>query len=309
MANNNNLCIIGHEKSETNLKLLEEAKKRFDSVFFVPIDGIGIGLNDKFSISYRVSDILKFKVILPRIPRQFCSYAYQLLSLFPEDTYMCIKPISLLLADERFFLLTVLRKRGISTLNLHLTRSSKAAYRIIEEGKYPLVIRAPEKKTGVVVKNRTEAKSIIDALGSLDQPIMIEDVVKDMVSIYVAEPDVIASVKKKTKEKDIVFAPGKLKNQKISLETRQLALDAARAVDAGVARVDISLNENPRVVNVQLDPDLIAPSKATGINIPEKIIASIYENYKAHKQKPTLMKFFEDAKSVVKDVLRTKQLI
>lgn len=310
MANNNNtLCIIGHEKSKTNLKLLEEAKKRFDSVFFVPIDRIGIGLNDKFSISYRVSDILKFKAIFPRISRQFCSYAYQLLSLFPEDTYMPIKPISLLLADERFFLLTVLRKRGISTLNLHLTRSSKAAYRIIEQVKYPLVIRVPEKKTGVVVKNETEAKSIIDALGSLDQPIMIEDVVKDMVSVYIAKPDVIASVKKKTKEKDIVFAHGELKNQKVSLDIQHLALDAAKAVEADVARIDISLNGNPRVVNIQLDPDLIAPSKATGINLPMKIIDSIYENYKAYRQKPTLMKFFEDAKSVVKDVLKTKQLI
>jgi len=309
MANNNGLCIIGYEKSKTNLKLLEEAKKRFDSVFFVPIDGIGIGLNDKFSISYRVSDILKFKAVFPRIPKQFCSYAYQLLSLFPEDTYMPIKPISFLLADERFFLLTVLRKRGVSTLNLHLTRSSKAAYRIIEEGKYPLVIRTPEKKTGVVVKNLTEAKSVIDALGSLDHPIMIEDVVKDMVSVYVAEPDVIASVKKKTKEKDVVFAKGNLKNQKINLETQQLALDAARAVEAGVARVDISLNGSPKVINVVLNPALIAPSKATGINIPEKIIKSVHENYKAYKQKPTLVKFFEDAKSVVKDVLKTKQLI
>jgi len=222
---------------------------------------------------------------------------------------MPIKPISLLLADERFFLLTVLRKRGISTLNLHLTRSSKAAYRIIEQGKYPLVIRAPEKKTGVVVKNATESKSIIDALGSLNQPIMIEDVVKDMVSIYVAKPDVITSVKKKTKEKDVVFAYGELKNQKINMDIQQLALDAAKAVEADTARVDISLNGNPRVVNVQLDPDLIAPSKATGINIPRKIIDSIYENYKAYRQKPTLMKFFEDAKSVVKDVLKTKQLI
>ena len=98
------LCIIGQEKSESNLRLLAEAKKKFDSVFFVPIDSIGIGLNERFSIHYRATDILKFKAVLPRIPRAYSSYAYQLLSLFPGDTYMAVKPISFLLAAERFFL-------------------------------------------------------------------------------------------------------------------------------------------------------------------------------------------------------------
>ena len=196
-----NLCIISKEKSGSNLKLLEEAKKKFSSVFFVPIDAIGIGLADKFSITYRITDLLKFKAVFPRIPSDFSSYAYQLLSLFPEDTYMPIKPISFLLADERFFLLTVLRKRGINTIDLHLTRSTEAALRIAEQSEFPLIIRTPEKKIGVIVKNKTEAKSIIDALASLGQPIIIENTIKDIVSVYVAEPDVIASVKKKTKEK------------------------------------------------------------------------------------------------------------
>ncbi|MCK5548807.1 MAG: hypothetical protein KAI64_07310, partial [Thermoplasmata archaeon] len=74
------LCILGQEKTESNLKLLAEAKKRFDSVFFVPIDSIGLGLNKDFSITYRASNLLKFNAVLPRIPRRFYSYAYQLLS-------------------------------------------------------------------------------------------------------------------------------------------------------------------------------------------------------------------------------------
>lgn len=303
------LCIIGQEKSESNIKLLEEAKKRFDSVFFVPINSIGIGLSNDFSISYRASDILKFNAVLPRIPRSCHSYAYQLLSLFPPDTFMPIKPISFLLADERFFLLTVLRKRGISTLNLHLTRSTRAAGRTVDELEFPLILRAPNKKMGVVVKNRLEAKSIIDAFAHLQQPILIESMVNDMVSVYVAEPGVIAAVKKKTREPDIIFSPGEYKNHKPDPEVRELALDAARAVDAHVARVDISTNPEPRIVSMDLNPELIRPSKVTGINIPMKIIESVYNNYTDHLEKPLLMKFFDDAKSVVKDVLKTKQLL
>ena len=303
------LCIIGHEKSDSNLKLLEEAKKAFSTVFFVPITGINIGLKDRFTIAYRTTDLLKFKAILPRIPRAFSSYAYKLLSLFPEDTYMSIKPISFLLATERFFLLTVLRKRGIETINLRLTQAKDSAYRIIEENSFPLIVRTPEKKTGVFVKNGTEAKSIIDTLISLKHPVLIEDTVKELVSVYVAEPDIIACVKKKTKEKDLVFASGEIKSCKIDLETQHLALDTARAIEAQNARIDIALGGKPRIVGVDLNPNLISPSRATGVDIPKKLIESLKANFKAHREKPMLMKFFEDAGSVVKDVLKTKQLI
>lgn len=302
------LCIIGEEKSATNIKLLEEAKKQFDSVFFVPLEGIGVGLTDRFSITYRTTNLLRFPVVLARIPRKSCSYAYQLLSLFPPETFMPVKPISFLLADERFFLLTVLRKRGIPTLNLHLAKSKKAADRILN-GNYPLIIRVPEKKTGVIVESRGEAKSIIEALTSLNQSILIEDVVKDMVSVYVAAPDVVAAVKKKTKERDVVFSQGEYKQAKISIAVERLAIEAAAGMEAQIARVDISLDNEPRVVNIDLNPDLVTPSQVTNTNLPEQVMLSVLENFDAHLKKPLLVKFFEDASSVVKDVLRAKQLL
>jgi len=308
-SNGNSLCIIGQEKSESNIKLLEEAKKKFDTVFFVPINGISIGLEKDFSIVYRNTNLLKFKAILPRVPRSYHSYAYQLLSFFPPDTFMAIPPITFLLASERFFMLTILRKRNIPTLGLYLARSSKAACAILEEEKFPRVIRVPGKTTGVTVNSLTEAKSVIDALGSLKQPILIEDLVKSMASFYVAEPEVVACVEKRTKEKDMIFANGELRSKKPSTEARELALEAARSIDAKVARIDISMGKSPEVVNVELNPDLIAPGAASKTDIPEKVINYIHQSYKVHQEKPLLMKFFDDAKSVVKDVLKGKQML
>jgi glutathione synthase/RimK-type ligase-like ATP-grasp enzyme len=309
MNTDKHLCIIGQRESKTNIKLIDEAKRKFESVFFVPIDAIHIGLTDTFSITYRTTNLLKFKAVFPRISKPLSSYSYQLLSLFPEDTFMPIKPISFLLACERFFLLTVLRKREIDTINLRLTYKTESALRIIEGNNFPLIIRTPEKKTGVVVENVSEAKTIIDAFVALQHPILIEDIVKDMVSIYVAEPDVIAAVKKRTKEKDIVFGKGEIKKFKLDLEVKQLALEAARAIDAQIARVDLTLSDSPKVVNIELNPKLIVPSEVTGENLPKLVMQSVYENYKKHLERPVLMKFFDDAKSVVKDVLKGKQLV
>jgi len=304
----NDLCIIGQEKNESDLRLLEEAKKRFDSVFFVPINGIGIGLTDRFSITYRTTDLFRFPAVLARIPKSFSSYAYQLLSLFPEQTFMPTKPISFLLAEERFFMLTVLRKRGVDTTNLRLANSKKAAIRIIEASQFPLIVRTSEERTGVIVNNSTEAKSIIDALASLNKPILIEDVIKDMVSLYVANPDVIAAVKKKTSEKDVVFGKGSYKKMKHTIEMEHLAKQAATALETGVARIDLSLEKEPKVVNVDLNPNIILPTKATDVDVSQKIIQAVSENFDSHKKKPLLMKFFEDAESTMKDVLKTKKL-
>ncbi len=303
------LCIIGQEKSETNIKILEEAKKKFDSVFLAPIEMIRLGLDDKIGITYRTSDLLKFDAVYPRIPSSHYSYAYQLLSLFPPETFMPIKPITFLLSSERFFLLSVLRKRNVNTINIHLARSSKAAHGILETTKFPAIIRIPGKETGVVVETLSEAKSVIDALGSMKQAILIEDVVKDLVSVYVASPEVLAGVKKKSKEKDIIFSHGEFKKQKLSVEMEHLALEAAKSIDTQLARVDISIDDEPKVANVNLTPDLINAGKITGVNMVEKFVERIYENYQSHKEKPLLMKFFEDAKSVMKDVLKDKHML
>lgn len=305
------LCMIGSSNSETDLELLKEAKKKFFSVFFVPTEGIRMGFDDKFSITYRKTDLTKFSAVYPRITQSLYSYAYQLLSLFPSEIYTPIRPISFLLAADRFFLLSVLRKRKIRTVNVWLARSPRAAKGILseEEENLPVIMRVPGKETGIIANTLTEAKSVVGALGSLSQPVMMEEVVKDMVSCYVAGDEVIASVKKKTNKKDVLFSEGKLKRHKTDIETRHLAVETASSIDAQLARVDMSLNDHPKVINVSLAPSLKEPSKVTGVNLSRAFVGSLYDNYKRHKEKPMLMRFFEDAKSVVKDVLRDKSMV
>ncbi len=304
------LVIVGQEKSKTNIRLLREAKKRFGSVFLAPIEMIRLGLNTKFGITYRTSDLLKFDAVYPRIPFKYYSYAYQLLSLFPPETFMPIKPITFLLSSERFFMLSVLRKRNIDTINIHLARSSKAAYGILEEIDFPVIIRIPGRDSGVVVKTLSEAKSVIDALGSLKKPILVEDVVDKLVSVYVASPDAVAAVRKKSKEKDVVFSKGELKKHKMNLEIKHLALEAAKSIDTQLARIDISVGKDKMgVASVNLTPGLVKASSITGVNIVENFVERIHDNYQSHKEKPLLMKFFDDAKSVMKDVLKDKHMI
>lgn len=298
------LCILGKEKTETNIILLEEAKKRFGTVFFVPIDSIGLGLHRNFSITYRTSDLLKFEAVLSRVPRQSYSYAYQLLSLFPQETFMPVPPTALLLSTERFFLLTALRKRQVATINLHMVRSVKAGERALDSFQFPVVIRVPTQRTGVTVKTLTEAQSILEALGSLNHPALIEDSVRDVVSAYVSKPDVVASVRKVSRKEDPVFGEGVYKPHRLSYEARELALQTAEAIDTHVLRVDMTLKGGPRVVNIELNPNLASPSKVAGVNIPALTMKNVYANYRRIADKPMLVRFLKDARSVVKDFFR-----
>ena len=306
-----NLCIVGGKKTESNLRLLEEGKKLFDSVLFVPISGIRIGLEGNFSIKYRTTDLLKFDCVLPRIPHRLYSYGYQLLSLLPKRTFVPIRPISFLIAEERFFLLSMLRKREMPTIDIYLTRSSHAAYGTLQEINFPVIIRTPNKKTGMVVKNISEARSVIDAMASLKEPMLLEDVINEFVSVYVSQPDVIGCVKKVTKEKDMLIYKGQLHKYEIDSDVEKLALDVADTIESHLARVDISLEPKPKVVNVDLNPSLVKASEALGVNLAKKAMENIHNNYKENevKQKPLIVEFIRDAKSVVRDLTSKKSLI
>jgi glutathione synthase/RimK-type ligase-like ATP-grasp enzyme len=301
--------MLGQEKSESNIRLLEEAKRFFSKAYFAPISGVSIGIGDDFAITHKSVDLTKFDAIFPRVPRKLYNYSYQLMSMFPPERFMAISPVALLVAAERFFMLTVLKKRGVPVLNSKLARSPEAATRLLDELEFPTIIRVPGQKTGVVANKAGEAKTIIDALGSLDHPLLLEETVKDMISAFVAQPEVLASVRKSTKEKDIVFGSGEMKKHKMGLETRELALEAARAMNASVMRVDISLNGSPKVVNIELNPELMAASGVSDVNIPRMMMKSIHENYSKHTERPVLVKLFDDAKSVMRDVFKEKQLL
>jgi len=303
------LCLLGEEKSESNIRLLEEAKSFFDKVYFAPISGVSIGMKDKFSIMHKSVDLTTFDAVFPRVPRRLYNYSYQLLSMFPPERFMAIPPVAFLIAAERFFLLTVLKKRGINVLNTKLARSPEAAYRLLDEVEFPVIIRVPGQKTGVVANKASEAKTIIGAISSLDHPVLLEEPVKNVASLYITEPEVLASVRKVSKEVDLIFGQGEMKKFKPDMETQDIALETARAMDSSVMRVDISLNGSPKVVNIELNPELTKPSGVSGVNIPRVIMKTVHENYKNHLEKPVLVKLFEDAKSVMRDVFNDKHLL
>jgi len=279
-------------------------------VFLVPINGIRLTLGKEFMIHYRTTNLMKFDAVLTRIPKEFYTFAYQLLSLFPPDTYMPIKPISFLVTEERFFMMSVLRKRNIPTIDINLARSSKAIQFILENANYPLLLRVPGNDIGVVVETQKEAKSIVETIESLKSPVIVEEIIKDLVSLYVVGNEVVVAVRKKSEEKDLVFGKGKIKKEgNIDAEVKYIATDTANAIDTQIARIDITTIPQPRVVNIELNPALIDVSKVCKVDIAKRIIDTIYTGYLKNKEKPLLVKFFEDAKSVVKEVLKNSKIL
>jgi hypothetical protein len=113
-------------------------------------------------------------------------------------------------------------------------------------------------------------------------------------------------VRKTTKDQDVVFSPGTLRKHKLSFEEKHLAMKTAEAIDTRVVRVDMASGKDPYVVNIGLNPDLVEASKVTGVNIAREIMKRVHDDYTRHKDRPMLVKFFDDAKSVVKDVLKEK---
>ena len=121
---------------------------------------------------------------------------------------------------------------------------------------------------------------------------------------------------KEAEDKTRAYGPVSIENLDWHKRNQHGSLDNFRLLDETAAISELKLFKESggdtiiEMGNIGLcrDPEGLARiSKATGVNIPARIIESIYDNYTSYKEKPMLLKFFEDAKSVMRDVLKTKQ--
>ena len=276
--NSPSVCIIGDGKTKSNVMLINEASKKF-SVFFAPINGIRLRLEKGgASVMHRNLDLRKFNVILPRIPNSYSGYAHQLLSLIPSNVYLPVKSFSFLACSGRFFMFNLLRKNNIPTIDLSLARSNKASKNVFGEFEFPLIIRIPGKNTGIIAKSETEAKTIIDAIGSLGKSILIEKLDNsELVSIFIIGGKAFP-FKKISPEKDMVFSKCEYKKISIKKDEEMTAFQAVKTVKSQIARVDMFMNPS-RIANIVLNPSLSNIPNSDGTNVIESLTETLYDNY------------------------------
>ena len=179
------LAIIGSKtfKQSTVTSLIEEAKKKFDTVIFVPINELTIqNINGKTSVMYKTQNLLNFEAIYPRISSRDMLLGEALLKAIEKSKAYCPVNIeSYQITNHKFYTVQKLTNEGIIGIPSTLFLSPKYAdYAIMETG-YPFVMKLISGFAGkgvVLINNKEQMESILDAIHLFEEFICTQKFIK-----------------------------------------------------------------------------------------------------------------------------------
>jgi len=179
------LAIIGSKtfKQSTVNALLEEAKKRFDTVLFVPIDKLSIQTTDgKVGLFYKSQNLLSFDAIYPRISSRDMLLGEAVLKAIEQSGVYCpVNNHAYQVTNHKFYTVQKLTNEGIPGITSTLFISPKYAHFAIMETGYPFVMKLISGFAGrgvVLVNNKEQMESILDAIHLFEEFICTQRFIK-----------------------------------------------------------------------------------------------------------------------------------
>jgi len=179
---------------------------------------------------------------------------------------------------------------------VHLSRDIESVLKTVGEPPYVIKLLEGTQGRGVVLTETMEAAiSAIETMKKIDANILIQEFVsesrgEDIRAIVVGDK-VVASMKRKAKPGEFrsnVHLGGSVENYDLNEQEKESAIKAARVLGLSVAGVDlIQSNRGPLVLEVNSSPGLEGIEKASGIDVADKIIEYLEDEYtNRDKSKP-----------------------
>ena len=279
--------------SQTTKRLLEEGKKEFKRVDYVPILEVQLQLNSKKGIDaiYDKKSLSEYDYILPRIDSRRAEAGYHVFRVL--DNMGVLKPFpadTIMIAHNKFLTLEQMIKYKIPVPTTYLISSREAAKKILGKLKLPVIMKLLSGFGGegvMFIESKEAAESTIDTMRVLKQHMLLEEYVPNPgedVRGIVAGDEVIASYKRiaaKGEKKANIHLGGSAKFYALDSEMQEVVLKAAEAIDAKICAIDMLVGkEGPMVIEANINPGLQGIEKTTGINVAQKIIRYVASEVK-----------------------------
>jgi ribosomal protein S6--L-glutamate ligase len=160
---------------------------------------------------------------------------------------------------------------------------------------YPIIIKIPHGTQGkgvLYADSYASASSVLDTLSALRQPFLVQEYIEtgssDIRAIVVGDKVCAAMVRKAKigEKRSNIHAGGEGEPITLDEATKKVAIDGARAMGASVCAIDIlSGAKGPVAIEGNLSPGLQGITKATKIDVPDKIAKYLFEQSKKFMKK------------------------
>ncbi len=287
------IAILSQDSNLYSTRRLKEAGEHRGHEMYV-IDYLRCYMNitsHKPMVIYGGKPLEGFDAVIPRIGASQTFYGTAVVRQFEMmDVFTANESQGISRARDKLRCLQLLAREGIGLPVSGFAHSTKDIDGLINTvGGAPLVVKLLEGTQGigvVLAETYQAAKSVIEAFRGLNANILVQEFIQEAkgsdLRCFVINERVVASMKRQAVEGEFrsnLHRGGTAEKVKLTPEERSTAVRAAKAMGLKVAGVDLlRSNHGPVVMEVNSSPGLEGIEKATGIDVPAKIIEFLEKN-------------------------------
>ena len=294
--------------SKSSLMIIEAMKNYFDSVENIDLRDVEVNLGaGKLDVLYEGRQLPQYSCIYARGSFRYAPLLRSVTRTLYRNSYMPINAETFTLGHDKLLTHLALQHFNIPMPATYFASSTRAAKKILNEVTYPIVLKFPHGTGGkgvMFAESYAAASSMLDALIALKQPFLIQQYIEtggvDVRALVVGD-DVVASMRRKAVKGELranIHAGGTGEACVLDGRTRRIAIDTAISIGAEVCAVDmLESSKGPLVIEVNLSPGLQGITKATGMNVADKIakyLSQKSEIFSARDRDEATLKIFED---------------
>ncbi|MEK6900486.1 MAG: RimK family alpha-L-glutamate ligase, partial [Nanoarchaeota archaeon] len=268
--------------SKSSTMTLEAMKKYFERVDDLNLKKIEIRLGRENGIFYEEKLLESYDCVYAKGSYRYANLLCSIASMLEGKViYMPLPASTFTTVHNKLLTHLILQQHNIPMPRTYLSSTTEAAKELLKKVNYPIVMKFPEGTQGkgvMFADSISSASSLLDALGVLNQPFIIQEYIEtggtDIRALVIGEK-VVAAMRRKaqTEEKRAnIHAGGKGEPIQLSREVSNLAVATAKALKADICGVDIL--EGPTgslVIEANISPGLQGLGEATGVDLPDLI--------------------------------------
>ena len=289
--------------SKSSLLTGEAMKRYFDQVDLLELKKVEIRLGKESGIFYEGKALENYDCVYVKGSFRYANLLCSIASMLEgKVSYMPLLASTFTTVHNKLLTHLILQQHNIPMPRTYLSSTAETAKEVLKRVNYPIVMKFPEGTQGkgvMFADSISSGSSLLDALGVLNQPFIIQEYIDtsgtDIRALVVGDK-VIAAMKRKaqTEEKRAnIHAGGKGVAVQLSRETITLALATAKALKAEICGIDILEGPTgPLVIEANISPGLQGLSEVNiAIDLPDQIARFLHqkteENTSAEKKTAT----------------------
>ena len=235
--------------SKSSIITAEAMRKYFDQVDCINLGEIEVSLGKEQGVFYQGKPLNNYDCVYLKGSFRYAYLLRSIASLLEGKVkYMPLPAQCFTTVHNKLLTHLTLEQHNIPMPKTYVSPTVNTSKELLKRVNYPIVMKFPEGTQGkgvMFADSPSSAASLLDALGALNQPFIIQEYIEtggsDIRALVVGDK-VVAGMRRiaKAEEKRAnLHAGGKGEAMILSIKTCKLAVDTAKALGADICGVDI----------------------------------------------------------------------